>query len=86
MSAARELARKRWDNRPALPEPTTQGGRLRAARLAKGWTLAQLGAKTGILPATIGYYERDRFVPPPERLEAFVVALGVSAEMLIGGG
>jgi transcriptional regulator with XRE-family HTH domain len=85
LSPGAALARQRWDNRPALPPPTTLGGRIRHARLKKKWTLAKLAKKTGISKNTLTQYELDLYRAPADRLEIIAKALDVTVAVLTDG-
>jgi transcriptional regulator with XRE-family HTH domain len=65
-----------------LPTLTTFGRRLRAARLAKGWTLAYLGDVLGMGESNtaaprISRYERGLSEPNIEVVEQLAKALGL---------
>ena len=83
--AAVALARARWDHR-SIPteEPTTLGGRLRAARLEKRLTLAALGQRTGLKVPALSSYEQDVNRCPPVKLAILAEALGKTVEQLTG--
>ena len=83
--AAVALARARWDNRsPPSEAPTTLGGRLRAARLEKGLTLAALGQRTGLKVPALSSYEQDVNRCPPVKLALLAEVLGKTVEELTG--
>lgn len=53
---------------------------LRLSRLAAGLTLVDLGAKAGLTPSAIGYWERGKYTPNFRELLLWASALGVSVE------
>lgn len=84
--AAVALARARWDHRtPPTEAPTTIGGRLRAARLEKGLTLAALGQRTGLKVPALSSYEQDVNRCPPAKLAILAEALGKTVAQLTQG-
>lgn len=60
------------------------GDRLRAARLARGMSLGQLQARTGINFATISKFESAVLSPSVAKLRVLCAALSVSADYLLG--
>lgn len=57
----------------------SEGMQVRMARVAVGWSLYELGARTGILPPRLSEYERGRLVLSPDavaRVRAVLVAAG----------
>lgn len=70
----------------SMPQPktpaTVYGKRLRSARLARGWTQAQLAARIGMVDSVSGAtrvsrYETGQHDPDPATAEALAKALGV---------
>ena len=55
----------------------TLGGRLRTAREARGWSVAQLAGRVGVTVTTVARWERDRSRPRLRQLEAVARALGL---------
>lgn len=43
----------------------SEGTQVRMARVAIGWSLYELGARTGILPPRLSEWERGRIALPP---------------------
>ncbi|WP_295558143.1 helix-turn-helix domain-containing protein [uncultured Stenotrophomonas sp.] len=69
-----------------MPQPktpaTVYGKRLRSARLAKGWTQAQLAERIGMVDSVSGAtrvsrYETGQHDPDPATSEALAKALGL---------
>ncbi|WP_329847417.1 helix-turn-helix transcriptional regulator [Stenotrophomonas sepilia] len=69
-----------------MPQPktpaTVYGKRLRSARVAKGWTQAQLAERIGMVDAVSGAtrvsrYETGQHDPDPATAEALAKALGL---------
>jgi DNA-binding XRE family transcriptional regulator len=58
--------------------------RLRAFRLARNMSRAQLGTRSGLSPAVIGIYERGHGRPNPNTASKLANALEVSIRDLIG--
>lgn len=63
-----------------LPAATTLGRRLRQARLARGWTQAELGERLGLEDSNSGAprvsrYERGERMPDEQTMEALAKAL-----------
>jgi transcriptional regulator with XRE-family HTH domain len=77
-----------------MAQATREGGRmmqslefkdrLRAARKAKGWTLATLARKTGITEGHISHCEDGKFIPKMNTLMYLADALEVSMDWLSG--
>jgi transcriptional regulator with XRE-family HTH domain len=57
---------------------------LRDARAARGWTQADLAERAGIAVEVCGRLERGRVLPRADTLVRLAVALGVSADALLG--
>lgn len=57
--------------------------RLYSAILAKGWTQAELGRRSGLARDPIAKYVRGDNLPSPPALQAIADALGVKAEELL---
>ncbi len=66
-------------------DATTFGGRLQAARNAKGLTVARLGEKMGVETATVEVWESDESTPRPHRITILAGMLNVSIIWLITG-
>lgn len=60
------------------------GERLRAARLAKGYTLQELGDYVGLSRASISCYENEKRAPQVKTIKDLIEVLGVSADYLLG--
>lgn len=57
----------------------SEGMQVRMARVAIGWSLYELGARTGVLPPRLSEFERGRLTLAPEavaRVRATLVAAG----------
>ena len=70
--------------RPPLKEAPPFGRRLREARLAKGWTQAELAAHLDISFKMMDYYERRATNPSIEFVRRAADALDVSIEQIVG--
>ena len=57
----------------------TLGSILREARQSRGWTLVEVGEKTGIDFSMLAKYERDEVGPPASRFARLCRAYGLSA-------
>ena len=64
---------------------TLFGGRLKAAREAKGYTKDKLGKLVGIHHSQIGRYERGDASPSAEVLKKLANVLGASTDYLMNG-
>jgi transcriptional regulator with XRE-family HTH domain len=60
-----------------LPE----GMKLRLARVARGWTLFDLGKRADISPPRLSEFECGRRMLPPEKLERIKAALAEEREV-----
>lgn len=58
--------------------------RLKAAREAKGWTMATLAKKTGISAGHISWFEQGKYTPKMNTLMYLAEALEVSMDWLSG--
>lgn len=63
----------------------TFGGRLQAARNAKGLTVARLGEKMGVEAANVEVWENDTQAPRPHRISILAGMLNVSIIWLLTG-
>lgn len=57
----------------------SEGMQVRMARVAIGWSLYELGARTGVLPPRLSEWERGRLALAPDavaRVRATLVAAG----------
>lgn len=61
------------------------GARLKAARMAKGWTQQELADKSGLTPAFLSYLENGTRSGSLESLLKLAVALGMEPELLLAG-
>ncbi|GLQ04821.1 helix-turn-helix domain-containing protein [Sneathiella chinensis] len=66
-------------------ENSTMGGRIQMARAARGLSSKQLALRIGVLPKTLGNWERDRSEPRINRLQEIANILNVSLVWLLGG-
>src|SRR5262249_863782 len=55
--------------------------RIKEARLANGWSAAELGKKMNASGASISSWEAGRFIPPEEKREKLVKLLGLPASL-----
>ena len=62
---------------------TIVGGRIRAARTAKGWTQEELAEKAGISPTHVSVIERAGNSVKLETFVSICCALGVSADDIL---
>lgn len=60
---------------------TTYGGRLRAARTARGWTQAELAELAGISQVELSRAEHGQRQLPLERRQQVAAALGLDIEL-----
>lgn len=60
------------------------GHRLAKIRKSKGLTQVELAEKIGIIQVLISDYERDKLRPYHDMVARFALALGVSADELLG--
>ena len=60
------------------------GERLARLRKQKGFTQIELAQKMSIIQSLVSDYERDRIRPHPEMIVRFALALGVSADEILG--
>ena len=67
-----------------LSTDETAGQRLARLRKERGLTQVELAAKVGIIQGLVTNYERDRLRMHAEMVARFAVALGVSADELLG--
>ena len=66
------------------PTPSAVGKRVEAARLTRGLTIVQLAEVCGCNPGAIRHYEAGRSIPGGALLYQLAVALGVSADHILG--
>lgn len=64
------------------PEPIDLATRLRALRLARGWTLAQAAAAIGLARSTLSKIENGQMSPTYEALKKLAEGLGMSLPQL----
>lgn len=62
----------------------TFGQRLRAARVAKGYTQEQVGQIVGVTDAAVRMWESDRREPDIERIRLLSDTLGIPVNRLMG--
>ena len=60
------------------------GEQIRKARVARGWTQAQLAFRAGLRESAICKYERGYFEPRINTLRKIAKALGVTTDYLLG--
>jgi transcriptional regulator with XRE-family HTH domain len=65
-------------------ESESLGKRLARLRKEKGFTQIELAEKAGIIQAIVSDYERGKLRPHAEMVARLAVALGVSADELLG--
>lgn len=63
---------------------STLGERIREYRLKRGFTQIQMAEKLGMTEANFSSYERNRSVPPSEKLNQIATILNVSIDYLLG--
>ena len=68
----------------AVDADESLGQRLARIRKEKGFTQVELAQKVGIIQVLVSDYERGKLRPHPEMLVRFALALGVSADELLG--
>jgi len=61
------------------------GDRIKERRLFSGLSQQQLAHAAGISRVTLGFYERNKYVPPTSTLFPIASALGVSVAYLLHG-
>jgi len=64
---------------------STLGQRIRQSRTAKGMTQWQLAERLGMTEANISSYERDKSIPPTDKLIQIGKILNVSTQFLLHG-
>ena len=62
------------------------GSRLRAARLARGWTQADVAERLGVVTASVGRWERDEVVPQRHLRTKLGELLGLELASLVAEG
>lgn len=70
--------------RPAKTKRSALGARIAALRERDGLSQTQLADKIGIGQQTLAYWERRAVVLKPAQIEAIAVALGCSAQEILG--
>lgn len=85
MSAARELARQRWDRARPVRDPKTMGERLRAAREQAKLTQAQVAASMGVAILTVKRWEGDISEPVGENLAELALVLRANLDWIVTG-
>ena len=60
------------------------GDRLRALRIAKGWTQSQLSSRLGLTKSVISAYETSLRYPSYDILIRITAIFGVSSDYLLG--
>ena len=69
---------------PLTDSPETIGQRIAKYRKLKGWTQVELAQKIGIERTVIANYEKDRLRIYDDMLGRLALALGISADKLLG--
>ena len=64
---------------------STMGGRIKAGRLERGYSVRQLAARLGVKPATVGNWESGRSEPRANKLPVICGLLGVSLMWMLQG-
>ncbi|MEK9753120.1 MAG: helix-turn-helix domain-containing protein [Rhodospirillaceae bacterium] len=72
--------------KPLAAADHTLGGRIQMAREAKGFSVAQLARRAGVLVKTLENWERDRSEPRANKLYMLAGVLDVPPIWLLGGG
>ena len=62
----------------------TLGARIKEYRIKRGYTQSQMAAKLNMTEANFSSYERDKSVPPSEKLSQIASILNVSSDYLLG--
>ncbi|CAN5341530.1 hypothetical protein BH09MYX1_BH09MYX1_62210 [soil metagenome] len=76
--------RSKLITKPLSPDGESFGPRLARLRKDRGFTQVELAEKSGLIQALISDYERDRLRPHADIIVRFALALGVSADELLG--
>lgn len=63
---------------------STLGERIREYRIKRGFTQNQMAEKLGMTEANFSSYERNRSIPPSEKLNQIANILNVSIDYLLG--
>ena len=66
-------------------QPESMGSRLARARKLAGMTQRELSEAVGVDRTSVARYERGRNAPGAAHIRLLCVALGVSADWLLGG-
>ncbi|CAM3774974.1 hypothetical protein PALA111701_25390 [Paenibacillus lactis] len=64
---------------------STLGKRIKEFRLKRGYTQSQMAEKLGMTEANFSSYERDKSMPPSEKLSQISSILGASTDYLLFG-
>jgi transcriptional regulator with XRE-family HTH domain len=67
----------------ATSAPLTKGDLLRALRLRKGWTQAELAHEVGVSHQLVAYWERMERLPSHEQIHALCFALGARLDEVV---
>jgi transcriptional regulator with XRE-family HTH domain len=78
------MPRRAQTKLPPLPAPDTIGERVTRIRKAQGLTQKQLAEKMGIKRSLVTDYETGRLRLNGEVIVRFALALGVSADLILG--
>jgi len=63
---------------------STLGDRIREYRLKRGFTQSQMAEKLGMTEANFSSYERNKSIPPGDKLNQIADILNVSIDYLLG--
>lgn len=70
--------------KPLSPDGESFGHRLARLRKERGFTQVELAEKVGIIQVLVSDYERNKLRPYADIVVRFALALGVSADQLLG--
>lgn len=73
------------DKLEMVAEARTIGGRLRRLRMARGLSMAEAAAGSGVPPSTLCYYENDKTEPGIHNAVALARFYGVLVEWIAEG-
>ena len=78
------MPRSKLIPKPLSPDGESFGPRLARLRKERGFTQVELADKVGIIQVLVSDYERNRLRPHADMIVRFALALGVSADELLG--
>lgn len=67
------------------PKPKTLGDRIKATRVARGWSQVDLAAAIGVANTEVSDWERDRHEPLAGRAAKIAEEMGVTLDFLLYG-